>query len=158
MEIVFKYAWIFLIAITTINGIILKVRSNNYISEKPELKEGYNKYFFGIIFYGNFPWIIMAIGNLSGMSDSVFDYFNPKSMNPIVLIFHASIIFLWVLGIIWIYFRKGAEFIEQHPGLFFSANENIAARHVKLFYPILLLGGITGMIMMWVMDFSIPLF
>ena len=77
-------------------------------------------------------------------------------MNPTVLIFHGSIIILWMLGIIWIYFHNGAEFIERHPGLFvkssFSGNTNITAKQVKIFFPLMLLGGIAGMIMMWLWE------
>ncbi len=62
MEIVFKHTWIMFIAVTIANGLILKFRSKKYIAEKPELKEGYDKYFRGWLLYGNIPWVIMAIG------------------------------------------------------------------------------------------------
>ena len=55
ISIIFKHAWIMLIAVTVANGLILKFRSKRYISEKPELKKGYDKYFLGWIFYGNIP-------------------------------------------------------------------------------------------------------
>ena len=107
-------------------------------------------------FYGNIPWLIIAIGTISGLTNSTFDYFNPKSLNPMVLIFHASIIVLWILSVWWIYFKNGAEFIEEHPGLLqkssFSGNTNVTAKQIKQFFPIMLLGGIVGMIMIWIMD------
>ena len=57
---------------------------------------------------------------------------------------------------ILIVFNGGAEFIERHPGLFVksssSGNQNVTAKQVKLFVPLMLLGGIIGMLMMWVMD------
>jgi len=94
----------------------------------------------------------MAIGNISGMTNNTFEYFNPKIMNPMVLIFHASIIVLWILSVNWIYFKNGAEFIEKHPGLIkkssFRGNTNVTAKQIKLFFPLMLLGGIAGMIMM----------
>jgi len=55
MEIIFKHTWIMIIAATIANGLILKLRSKKYIAEKPELKEGYEKYFRGLLFYGNIP-------------------------------------------------------------------------------------------------------
>ena len=145
------------IAVTIANGLILKYRSKKYIAEKPELEEGYDKYFKGWLFYGNIPWVIMMIGDLSGVTQNTFEYFNPRAMNPIVLAFHFSIIILWALSVRWIYFKKGAEFIEAHPGLIqkssFSGNTNVTAKQVKLFYPLMLLGGVVGMIMMWLIDF-----
>lgn len=150
------------IAVTIVNGLILKLQSKKYIIKNPKLKEGYDKYLKGWLLYGNIPWVIMAIGNLSGMTNNTFEYLNPKTMNPIVLIFHASIIVLWILSINWIYFKNGAEFIEQHPGLIrkssFSGNTNVTAKQIKLFFPLMLLGGIAGMIMMWLMNIPIPQF
>ena len=162
MEIIFKHTWIMFIAVTIANGLILKYRSKKYTAEKPELEDGYDKSFKGWLFYGNIPWVIMMIGNLSGMTQNTFEYFNPKAMNAIVLVFHFSIILLWVLSVRWIYFKNGAEFIETHPGLIqkssLSGNTNVTAKQIKLFFPLMLLGGIAGMIMMWIMDFPTPQF
>lgn len=160
MEILFKHAWVIFIAMTIANGIILKNRSKKYIAQNPDLEKGYEKYVKGVFFYGNIPWVVIMIGNLSGMTQSLFEYFNPKAMNPIVLIFHFTIILIWVLGIRWIYFKNGAEFIEDHPGLFqtssFEGSTNVTANQVKLFFPLMLLGGVIGMVMMWIVD--IPVF
>src|SRR5690606_38784976 len=118
MELLFKHPWIVFIAFTVLNGLLLKSRSKKYIEANPDLKLGYDNYFKGWLFYGNIPWVIMMIGTLSGVTESIFDYLNPKSMNLMVLVFHFSLIVLWVLSVRWIYFKKGAEFIEKHPGLF----------------------------------------
>ena len=150
------------IAVTIANGLILKYRSKKYITQNPELENGYDKYIKGLLIYGNIPWVIIMIGNLSGITQNFFENFNPKAMNPMVLIFHFSIIVLWVLSVRWIYFKNGAEFIEKHPGLIqkssFSGNTNVTAKQIKLFFPLMLLGGITGMIMMWIADFPMPQF
>jgi len=139
--------------VTIANGLILKFRSKKYIVENPELEVGYDKLFKGYILYGNIPWIIMGIGNSSGLTNSTFDYFTPRAMNPIVLVFHASIIILWILSVRWIYFQDGAEFLERHPGLLnkssFSGRTNFTAKQIKIFFPLMLLGGIAGMIVMW---------
>ena len=160
VEIIFKQAWIMFIAVTIANAFILKFRAKKYIAENPDLKTGYENLFKGSILFGNIPWIIIAIGNLSGMTKSIFDFFNPRAMNPIVLIFHASIIVLWILSVRWIYFRNGADFLERHPGLIgkhgFIGNSNVTAREIKIFFPLMLLGGIAGMIMMWIMQIPAP--
>lgn len=160
MELLFKHTWVLFIAITVINGLVVKYRSGKYIAENPALKEGYEHYFIGWLFYGNIPWIIMAIGVLSGYTNSTFDYLNPETLNPTVLLFHASIVVLWILAIWWIYFRNGAAFIARHPGIFrktsFSGNTNATAKQVKLFVPLMILGGIAGMLMMWMTKIPVP--
>ena len=163
MEFFFKYTWIFFIIGTIINGIVFKIRSEKYITANPELKPGYDKLIKGWLVFGNIPWIIIGIGNLSGITNSIWDYFNPKSLNPMVLVFHLSIIIIWILGSRWIYLKGGAEFLVRHPGLVkfngpgFSNNiESPTA--IKIFWGVCLLGGIAGMIMMWVMDIPKPMF
>ena len=64
MEFVLKNAWILFIAVTFINWIIRKVRSQKYIKENPELKTGYEKLLSNWLIYGNIPWIIIGIGNI----------------------------------------------------------------------------------------------
>jgi len=162
MEIILVHFWIIVIPITVVNGLVLKFRFKKYIIDNPSLKEGYNKYLKGILLYGNIPWIIAIIGNIGGMTNNIFEYLNPKAMNPIVLLFHASIIVLWILSVYWIYFNGGAEFIEDHPGLFrktvFFDSSNVTAKQVKLFFPFILLGCVAGMIMLWVTDIPMPQF
>lgn len=162
MEIAFKQAWIIFIAVTLVNAFVLKFRAKKYIAKNPALKKGYDDLFKGILLLGNIPWVIMAIGNLSGITNSVFDFFTPRAMNPIVLIFHAAIIVLWILSVRWIYFKGGAAFLENHPGLFrksgFGGNTNLTAKQIKIYFPFMLLGGIVAMIMMWVISTPMPTF
>lgn len=162
MEIIFKYFWIVFIVVTIVNALIVKFQSQKHMAKNQELKEGYDKAVTCLILYGNIPWVIMGVGNLSGMTNNIFDYFDPRGMNPIVLIFHLSIIVLWILMVKWIYFNNGAEFIEAHPGLVrksnLSGNSNVTAKEVKFFFPLMLFGGVVAMIMMWVVDISIPKF
>ncbi len=152
MELLIKHFGIIFIIGTIFNGLILKFRSQEYIKENPDLIDGYKKYFYGIITFGNIPWVIMGIGILTGLTDNIFKFFNPRSLNPIVLAFHGSIVFLWILGAYWIYKKQGAEFIVSHPGLFHlsgTSPKNITTKQVKSFYPLFILGGVAAMIMMW---------
>jgi len=154
MEILIKYFEIVALLVIITNAFILKNTSKIYISEKPELKEGYDKLFKGIIIYFSIPLIIIVVGNLSGSTNGMSDYLNPTALNPFVVIFNASIIILWILGIRWIYFKNGAEFLEQHSVLFNkysgSKKKNFSAKKIEYSFTLMLLGGIVAMIMMWV--------
>lgn len=142
---------------TIINGILFRARSQKYIADNPDLKGGYDKLIKGWLIYGNIPWIIMAIGDLTGYTNGVGDYFHPKLMNPMVLIFHFSIIIIWTLGSNWIYLKDGATFLANHPGLIsfngpgFS-NDITSPVAIKIFWALALAGGIAGMTMMWLMN------
>ncbi len=162
-EIILKNIWLFLIVGTFVNGFIFKIKSQKYIKENPELKTGYDKIFKGWIIFGNIPWLIIGIGNMTNYTKSFLDYFNPDFSNPFVLMFYLSIIILWILSIIWIYFKDGAEFLEKHPWImvkngFNGVTDKITAKQIKIFFGLALLGGIIGLSMMLMIDIPAPTF
>lgn len=143
------------IVATIANGMIWKSRSKKYISEKPGLKDGYDSLIKGWFIYGNIPWIIMGVGMATGMTQNMFEFFNPRQFNPIVTIFFLSIIMLWTLGSYWIYFNRGAEKLVNHPGMFTQTekgNEKFEIMKVKLSWGLGILGGVVSFITMWNMN------
>jgi hypothetical protein len=160
MEFIFKHGWIMIIPVLIINYLMMKSQIKEYADRDPGLKQGYNKIFKALFIYGSIPWIIMAIGDVTTFTHSVFDYFNPKSLNPFVLMFHASIIVIWILSCRWMYFKGGADFLVRHPGLVrirgFGHSTIPTPGKIKIFFALALAGGIIGMTMMWIMD--IPAF
>ena len=148
-----KYVWI-----ACILGIIVQVNSvrtisKTYITQNPSLQDGYNKIFKSILFYGNIPWVIMGMGNLLGLTNGVLDYLHQKEMNPIVLIFHSSIIILGIFHVKWIYFNKGAEFLEQHPGFITKKigfkGSSMTSKEIKFFLLFGLFFQISLLLMVW---------
>lgn len=162
MEILFRHSWILFIAVMFINAFIIRIRAKQYIDINPELKEGYGKMFKNFLIYGNIPWIIMGIGDTTGLTNNTFEFFSPRQLNPIVLTFHATVIVLWILGSYWIYFNNGAEFLAKHPGFFNfgeqSKTDNLNKNKVRFFWALMMLGGIAGEIMMWNMNIVTPTF
>ncbi len=145
-----KHFWVLFIVATVANGLIFKFRSRKYIKENPELKDGYDILFKGWIFYGNIPWVIMGIGVMTGMVESVFEFFDIGGLKPIVVLFYLSVVVLWILGSRWIYFRGGAEMLSKHPGFLtvgFSAVK-ISPFWVKALWTLMLVSGIFGFTMM----------
>lgn len=158
MPAIFNHFWVMFIVVTIANGLIWKSNSKKYIAEKPERKDGYDSLIKGFLIYGNIPWVIMGIGMLTGMTESMFEFFNPSQMNPIVIVFFLSIIFLWIIGSYWIYFNGGAEKLVDHPGMITQTekgNEKFEIMKVKLVWGLGILGGIFGMYMMYNQDFPI---
>lgn len=143
---IFNFIWVAFIAVTTLNAFVLKYRSQKYIKGKPELEPGYNQLVKGIIFYGNIPWVIVGMGNLFRYTSNLTDYLYIKSLNPFIILFYVSVFILWLLGIRWIYFKKGAEFLEEHPGLVVVKGagdpEIVSAKKIKLFFGLISLSNL----------------
>lgn len=154
MDLIFKHTWILLIAIMTINGLLLRYRAKQYIENDINLKDGYDKLFKGWMIWTNIPWIIMAIGDLTGLTNGIWDYSVPRLMNPIVILYHISIVLIWALGSRWIYFKGGADFLVKHPGLLrihgLSKTKDITSiLMIKIIWTLCLFGGIIWFIMTW---------
>ena len=154
-SLLFKHAWLLFIAITCLNAIILKTRSKKYIERNSSLEEGYNKLFWGYLFYMNLPWVALGIGMVFGKFNSVFDIlFGIRGGNPFALLFLGTVIVLWVLTVRWIYFRGGAEFLVEHPGVF--TTDPKSPNVVKMTVALMLAGGVFGLIMMGSVGQSLP--
>jgi len=159
-DFLFKNFWIVLMAITLVNGFLLKIRFNKYISEHPELIDGYNKIIKVWLIFGSFPWVIIMIGSLTGLTQNISEYFNPMAMNPMVLVFHFIMISVWLIAAVWIFFRGGAEFIASHPGVIRTSILNNGAANsaisIKIFFSIILIVTLTIMAIVWSGALSIP--
>lgn len=157
MELIFRHAWFLFILVTFANYFIIKADAQKHIEQNPSLKTGYHKVLNATLIFGNIPWLIMALGDLTQQTNNVFDYFNPKSYNPFVLAFHGYLVIIWILSFRWVYFKNGAEFLVQHPGLVrvkgFGNSVSPTPALIKFFFALALLGGITGMTMMWLVNF-----
>jgi len=93
------------------------------------------------------------IGNISDLTNGGFDFISPSSMNPVVLLFYGTIIFLDLLLIWWVYFNDGAKFIERHPGLFLNSDPEkdakVTADSIKRNIPVPISMRIFTMAVLW---------
>ena len=152
-DLISKYFWLMFIVVTFANAIIMKVRAKKLIKKNPDLKNGYDTIFKGIIVWGNIPWIVMGAGIIMGKVPSMFHFFNPQDGNPYVLAFFGSVVLIWLMGTYWLFLKNGAKMLVDHPGIF---NYNFSSpTMVKLFWILCLLGGIVGIVMMFIMPIPI---
>ena len=144
---IFKYVWVLFILVTLINAFSLKSRSKKHIELDPSLAGGYEKLFRGYLFYMNLPWLVLGMGMLLGGFDSVFELlFGFRSGNIFTLLFFGTVIGLWILSVIWIFFLGGAEFLIEHPGVL---NSNVRSPlMIKIWFALSLAGGILGLAFM----------
>ena len=78
---------------------------------------------------------------------SMFSFFRPRDGNPFVLAWFTLVIAEWILGFWWLFFRRGAEFLVEHPG--FIGYEAKSPATLKVFYCLTILGGIFAFTLMW---------
>ena len=162
MKFLLQNIWILFILVNCFNAYYLKKKAAEFIAKNPEKEKGYQLIFKNFLIYGSFPWLIIGIGNSFNLTNSVFDYFQPAKMNAIVLVFHFSIIVIWMLIIRFIFFNNGAKFLEEHPGIirinnFGKVIENPSKRIIKIIVTVGIVGGIIGMVMMWQIDIPFPI-
>ena len=155
---IFKFFPLIFIAVAFLNYFLLKSKVKKYSDQNEELKAGYDKLLKGFLIFSVCPWIIVVLGDLTGSTNGIFDYFHPRSLNPFVLTFHFCLMVIFSLTIYWIYFKNGADFLSKHPGLIqfqgFGGSKDITSTlSIKIFFAISLLGGIAALIMMWFIDF-----
>ena len=155
-NIIFKYLWIGFIAVTLLNGLIIFIRSKTYTKNNKELEEGYKKIVFYFITLGNIPWLIMGIGIVLGYTNTIFDYFRPKDLNSIVLLFHVATLILLLVTFNWAFYRGGAEFLERHK--IFGTDDNRGAKEIKAYLGLMIAGGLIAMIAMWAIDVPVMYF
>jgi len=134
-------------------GITFKIYSKKYIADDPKLKDGYGKLIKGWFIIGNIPWVIMTIGDFTGLTNGMQEYFDPKSMNPMVLVLHFYTVVLLVLGSRWIYLKDGADFLAKHPGMIKVLFEDITSpKTIKIYWTIVLVAVIAAQTKRWLLD------
>jgi hypothetical protein len=146
-----RHCWLAYIAGTIALALFIKVRSRTQIRRHPELAGGYQTLFLGTLFLGSLPWFIMGIGLEFGGVPNIISYYRPRDGNPFVLAWFAIVIAYWFLGFYWLFARRGAEFLLQHPGIL--PDEVKSANMIRLAYCLMVAGGVAGLIMAFTVDF-----
>jgi hypothetical protein len=161
MDLIFNHTWLFFLAVAIINCFFFKAEAQKLINRNPDLKAGYNKIFLAYSLFHIIPWIIMAIGDMNGMTKDVWEYLHPGSRNPIVLAFHCTILGMWLITTFWIFFFNGADFLARHPGILRLSSrggsvikELNTTSSIKIFFLCATLTGIAVLTLLWFWDFA----
>ncbi|HEY2545692.1 MAG TPA: hypothetical protein VGI46_06475 [Candidatus Acidoferrum sp.] len=145
--------WAVAILVTFLDAAIFCSKAQRHIEVHPELREGYRTLIKGFVTWTNLPWIVMGIGCVYGGVPSVYSFFRPRDGNPYVLAFFCSVFLLWFLGTYWLVFRGGAQKLIDHPGLLNFDFKRPGS--VIVIWLLRVLGGITGVILMFSRDWPI---
>jgi hypothetical protein len=148
MQYLFNYFWLLALLLNMINVGLFRVRANKIIRQNPEMAAGYQRVLLGYLIIGSLPWLMMGLGLLSGQVTNIFAYVNPHGGNGYVLLYHALLLFLLLLGFIWIFFRHGAEFWAKYMAPL-NLRSATSPTGVKVQFGLALLAGLVGEIILW---------
>ena len=143
-----RYFWVVALAFTAFNTFSYRQGIQRLSQQQTEESvPRYAPWPYGFILLNAVIWLTMGIGMVLGQIPSVFDYFDPGADNPYVLIWHAVLVSTWVIGFLWVFVGRGAQYIVDHPGILFITPSTTNA--VRLQFGLGLLGGVFGEVIMW---------
>jgi hypothetical protein len=142
-----RHFWLLALVVTGVNAAVYAQRIHRLSLEHPERAAGYRSLLVGFLAVSDIVWLVMGVGILFGGLPSVFAYFSPAGGNPFVLAWHATLVALWIAGIVWLFFRDGAQFFVDHPGIVNPSPTRPI--QVQLWYLVCIAGGVMAEIAMW---------
>jgi len=135
----FRYGWALFIAVGILNTLIGWRRAKAVIAAHPERRETYRRLFFGFLFWGNLPWVVMGVGIVAGGVPTMLHYLDPGN-GPYVIAWYCSIVLLSILNLVWLFFLRGAETLIDHPGFLNLKTSN--PWMIKIFLLVTTLGSV----------------
>ena len=97
--------------------------------------------------------LLYILGILFGGVPTIWHYLNPRN-GAVVLSWYGTVVALWVASIYWFFFRRGAEMLIAHPGLFNLPGDRPWV--LKGYFLLCLAGGMAGLLMMIIWDVPPP--
>lgn len=152
VDIFLKWFWLIAIGFNCINYIFYKIEIEKRVAEDESLREGYNKILKNAIIYFNIPWIIMGIGNMLKLTESMFDYIQPKISNPFSFLFYGYILYVILRLNYWVYFQNGVNVLVKYKGII-KGSEEISPRLVK---PVLAIASIVFIVVFLYIYLTMP--
>ncbi len=104
--------FLFIFIVVVVNAYVMRFRARNDIIQSPDLKNGYEKLFKGIIFWLGTPFLILAFGAMISQLSFPQDLLNFR--NPFTIVFFAWFLIFDFFGVKWIFMGRGAEFLTRH--------------------------------------------
>ena len=110
-NVVFEYFWALALGATVLNYYSGK-RSHKPPKSEIEAQEAERYRFRGFILLAS-PWVLMGVGQLSGSTPTVLNYFRPQDGNPFVIAWVALVFAVAYLLAGWVLFAGGAEKVRD---------------------------------------------
>ena len=110
-NLIFEYFWVMALGTTIFNYYHGK-RSRKPPTSEIEAQEAERYLFRGFLLMA-LPWVLMGVGQLTGSTPTVLDYFRPLDGNPFVIAWVALVFAVSYLLAGWVLFAGGAEKVRD---------------------------------------------
>lgn len=110
----FWAAGIYAVALT---GLLMFLNIRGKIRKDPGFGPGYRQIILRFLFSGIVPFLVMGLGIETGKVALVYQFLEIRKLNTFVLFFWFSVLAVWAVQTVWIFFQGGAETLARHPGL-----------------------------------------
>ena len=135
-DIIGRYFWLICLATSAYQYYAAshRVTAEDPLSES--LRAERTRYLQRLIGASALPWLVMGLGQLTGSTTSVWDYFRPQDLNVFVVAFVGCVFVLSLILSYWVFFMDGArKATELKLGWThgFSGTAPMTERQVKLF-------------------------
>ena len=104
-----QYFWLICLAISIVNYGIAR-RRIHLNGSNVDVALHYLRWF---ALAGALPWALMGIGQLTGLTPTVWYYFRPQDLNPFVVLWFACIFAVTIIYAVWVLLMGGAQKVRE---------------------------------------------
>ena len=107
-----RYFWLVCLATSFINYLLARRRMRAATTDPRAVEEG-EQYMRRFALAAALPWALMGLGQMSGITPTIWYYFRPQDLNPFVTAWFACIFVASVIHAGWVLSMDGAEKIRR---------------------------------------------
>ena len=148
-----QWFWAICILTLIVNGTFAWLRAYKVYKDRPEELSRYVTVIRGYIAWPSIPWLIMAIGIMTGGVPSFYHFARVRDGNPFVISFYICAFLLWVIGTRWVFARGGADLLAKYP---VAIRVVTSARAVKVLWIFCFSAFLVAVMLLFIHEIPIP--
>lgn len=98
-------------------GLVMALNVRERVRKNPGFGPGYREIILRFLISGTVPFLVMGLGIETGKVPALYHFLRIRMLNTCVLFYWGSLLAVWAVQTVWIFFQSGAETLARHPGL-----------------------------------------